>query len=125
MFGAGTFKDGMGDVLHQFGDGFLEAIVEDRAEKFAEDGIAFPKAGAGGWLIEPLLITALPPFGEVLGIEGASAEFLGQDGPDFGEGIEPLHEADGGFAAMEACVELFTDRFREFGNLTISRFHVG
>jgi hypothetical protein len=69
-------------------------------ERFGERGMAIRIAGDGfvGEMLgevarlaqgEPIAESALAPFREVLGVDGAPGEIGGEDGADFREGVEP------------------------------------
>ncbi len=61
----------------------------------------------------------LGPFMEVLPGDELAGEVVGEDGLDFGEGVEPGEESFAGFAVVEAAVELVADGFGEAGNFAV------
>ena len=65
---------------------------------------------------EPVLVAALFPFAEVGFVDGAAAEVFGQDGLDFGEGVEPVEDFGGGLAVFEAVADLFAEGEGEAGD---------
>jgi hypothetical protein len=65
---------------------------------------------------EPIAIAALLPFGQVLGVNGAATEMVGEDGFDFGEFVEPLGKLHGGLAFVEGLVELFAKGTGQMGD---------
>ena len=71
---------------------------------------------------KPVEKAAVIPFGEVLGADGDAVEVFGEDGLDFGEGVEPLDEVHAGFAVVEALVELVAEVVREAGDFA-GAFH--
>ena len=71
---------------------------------------------------EPVEEAAVVPFGEVLGADGDAVEMFGEEGLDFGEGVEPLDEFHAGCAAVEALVELVAELVRETGDFA-GAFH--
>ena len=108
------------------GDGVGEAVGEVAVGKAGEfGGVGGEFAGVfeeflGG---EPVEEAAVVPFGEVLGADGDAGEMFGEDGLDFGEGVEPLDEVNAGFAVVETLVELVAEVVRETGDFA-GAFHI-
>ena len=73
-------------------------------------------------LEEPIAEAALFPFGEVLFGDGAVVEVGGEDGFDFGEGVEPREEGFAILALFEALVELVLDGMRQTGDFSDHKF---
>jgi hypothetical protein len=68
----------------------------------------------GGLILEkPVAEAAMFPFGEVLFGDGAVVEVGGEEGFDFGKGVEPRENRFLGLVIMETEVELFADGMRE------------
>ena len=65
------------------------------------------------------------PIGEVLFVEGPAVELVTEDLLDLGQAVEPLDEADSGFAVIEALVELIAQGARETGDFTCSSHKIG
>ena len=93
------------------GAGFGEGLVAE--------GVFILEAGEEGEGVlaeEPVAVATEAPLGEVCGGDGAAVEVGGEEGLDFGEGIEPVEEGWGQFAVVEAVVELFADGVGEAGD---------
>lgn len=60
-------------------------------------------------MAKPVEVAALFPLGEVLFVDGASAEAGGHDFLGLGEAIEPHNEGDAGLAIAEAVAKLIVD----------------
>ncbi len=78
---------------------------EGSGEGLVRDGlVVFEVAGEVEDVLadEPVAIPALSPFGEVDWVNGAVVEFLGEDGTDFGLGMEPFEESVGLLAILES-----------------------
>jgi hypothetical protein len=75
-------------------------------------------------LKEPVAVAALFPIGKVLFGDGVVVE-VGEDGFDFGEGVEPGENFFGGLVVEEFEVELFADGVREASDFADARdiFH--
>ena len=107
------------------GDGVGEAVGEVAVGEAGElGGVGGEFAGGfkevlGG---KPVEKAAVVPFGEVLRADGDAVEMFGEDGLDFGEGVEPLDEVNAGFAVVEALVELVAERAGETGDFA-GAFH--
>ena len=107
------------------GNGVGEAIGEVAVGEAGEfGGVGGEFAGVfeeflGG---EPVEETAVVPFREVLGADGDAVEMFGEEGLDFGEGVEPLDEIHAGFAIVEALVELVAELVGETGDFA-GAFH--
>jgi len=107
------------------GDGVGEAIGEVAVGEAGEfGGVGGEFAGVfeeflGG---EPVEEAAVVPFREVLGADGDAVEMFGEEGLDFGEGVEPLDEIHAGFAIVEALVELVAELVGETGDFA-GAFH--
>ncbi len=71
---------------------------------------------------KPVEEAAVVPFGEVLGADGDAGEVFGEDGLDFGEGVEPFNQVHAGFAVVEALVELVAEGAGEAGDFA-GTFH--
>jgi hypothetical protein len=89
--------------------GFANAKV---VEVFNEIG----QGVAEEFLLGPIFIAAVTPFAEVLLGDEAAIELFGEDGLDFGQGVEPIEERTGEFAVAEAEVEGFANVAREAGD---------
>jgi hypothetical protein len=68
-----------------------------------------PEAIAAVFVVEPFFIAAVAPFVEVVVINGAAAEFLGEHLVALGQFVDPLKNIRAGLAVQEAAVELFAD----------------
>ena len=68
--------------------------------------------------LDPVGIAADFPFAEVLFVDGMTAEFLLEDGLDFGKAIEPGDETDGGDAILDALAELTANFIGQFPDFT-------
>jgi hypothetical protein len=132
---AGQLEEGgeLGGVVGRAGGELLKGAAQGDGERGGEDGgegvvLAGDLLEAGGFLAdgaepgagllvaEPVGIAALFPVAEVGFVDGAAAEVGGEDGLDFGEGVEPGDEGRGRLAVVEAGVELVTEGLREAGD---------
>ena len=124
---------GMGAVEGHFiqedgiagGDGVGKAVGEVAVGEAGElGGVGGEFAGGFEKILggEPVEEAAIVPFGEVLGANRDAGEMLGEEGLDFGEGVEPLNEFHAGFAVVEALVELVAELVRETGDFA-GAFH--
>lgn len=108
------------ELSHQFrGD--------DGAELFGDlaaiaNGIEFgdvfelgAEAVAAVFVPEPFFVAAVAPFVEVVVIDGAAAEFLGEHLAALRQVVDPLQNFRSGLAVQEAAVELFADVVRQAG----------
>ena len=104
-----------------------EVGVEDGEEVFrahTAGSVVGRGAGAVGGAGEefavelPLDEAAVAPIGEVLFGDGAITKVGGEEGGDFGEGIEPIGEVAGEFTVFEAVVEFFAKGLRETGDFS-------
>ncbi len=109
----GVLKGGpVGELVgERFGEGLvakgvLVLEVLDEIKRFLAD--------------EPIAEAAIGPFSEVDGTHGASAEVFGEDGTDFGQGIEPIEDGFGLLAVVEAAVELVADLMGEAGDFSVT-----
>ncbi len=104
----------------RFGGG---GVVEgDPMSEPGADGIAQGLVAEGPFIIEllneiesvlayePVAVAAMPPLGQVDFVEGAPVEAGGEDGLDFGDGVEPFEDGVGLFAVVEAAIELLARR---------------
>ena len=95
----------------------------------SELGGGFGEAVEAGALVLrflPIGEPALLPVGEVNLIDGLGVEERGQDGLDFGEGVEPGGELFGFVAVVEALVELVADVAGKAGDFAVAvRVHGG
>ena len=106
-------------------DGVGEAVGEMAVGEAGElGGVGGEFAGGFEEILggKPVEEAALVPFGEVLGADGDAVEVFGEEGLDFGEGVEPLDEVHAGFAVVEALVELVAEGARETGDFA-GAFH--
>jgi hypothetical protein len=94
------------------GDGLLGPADAKIVEVFDEIGQGIAKE----FLLGPIFIAAVAPFAEVLLGDEAAVELFGEDGLDFGQGVEPIEERTSEFAVAEAEVEGFADVPREAGD---------
>ena len=62
-----------------------------------------------GLFLQPVGIGVGFPFAEVLFVDGPAAKFVGEDGLDFGEAVEPGDEAVAGDAIADGAGELAAD----------------
>ena len=69
-------------------------------------------------VLDPVLVAALHPLGEVGLFDGLTVEVGLEDGLDFGEGVEPVHQYLADFAVAEAVVEFFAELVGEAGNFS-------
>ena len=107
------------------GDGVGEAVDEVAVGEAGElGGVGGEFAGGFEEILdgEPVEEAAIVPFGEVLGADGDAVEMFGEEGLDFGEGVEPLDEVHAGFAVVEALVELVAEGAGETGDFA-GAFH--
>ncbi len=66
------------------------------------------------------LAEAVPgPFVQVLFGDGTAGEIRGDEGLDFGQGIEPGEDVVVALALVEAAVELFAKGLREVGDFSV------
>ncbi len=65
--------------------------------------------GEGVLVDEPVAVTADFPMVEVGGRDGGGVELGGEEGLDFGEGVEPGEDGRAAFVVEEALVELVAD----------------
>ncbi len=72
--------------------------------------------GEGVLVDKPVAVAADLPVVEVGRGDGGGVEIGGQDGLDFGEGVEPVEEGGAGFVVEEALVELVADGGGETGD---------
>ena len=90
-----------------FGSGGVRLVTSSAT------GIEELKELGGVVLEEPVAEAALFPFGEVLLGDGAAFEFGGEDGFDFGQGVEPGEDGFVGLVVVETEVELLAELMRE------------
>src|SRR5437867_5310181 len=74
----------------------------------------------GELLLLPLAEAALPPFGEIDGVNGLIFKVFLEDGLDLGHGAEPLDEGFGVMAILKALVNLFTDGVGETSDFSFA-----
>jgi len=75
-----------------------------------------PGEGEGFLLLEPVLVAAVTPFGDILRGDGAAIEVFEEDVFDFREFTEPIEDHGGRVAVEEALVEFVADGFGEAGD---------
>src|SRR5882672_293534 len=87
-------------------------VVEFLAQKLVAEGVLIIQALddcedvlTGG----PVAVAAVLPFGEIAGDDGPALEVETQNGLDFGKSVDPGEDGFGGFAVLEAVVEVFAD----------------
>ncbi len=101
-------------------DGKLVAdLAEVLTAGFAEFGGLFDEIldEAAGFLVpEPIQVTAVAPFAEVLFTDGAAFELGIEDGLNFGLLVEPIHKGGAGFAVLKAAVQGVADGLGETGD---------
>jgi hypothetical protein len=85
-------------------------------------GVAGDGAGpvAGLLVLLPFEKSALPPFAEVLFVNGAAVEVAGERLLHWVLGVEPLDKGGALFAVVEAAVELFADGARQAGDFAVA-----
>ena len=69
---------------------------------------------------QPFAESAGFPLGEVLFGDGVSGKVGLEDLPSLGQAVEPLEEAGGGLAVIDAAVELVAQFAREAGDFSVT-----
>jgi hypothetical protein len=123
-----VFHGEIGHEIEAAGEGHADFDREELGEGVflggIEDGVGFlaPVVHAGLGFLEgfPFGESALSPFGHVLFIDGATAEFLVEDFSDFRKQVEPFDEFGSLLAVAETAVEIFADRVGETGDFSVT-----
>ena len=74
-------------------------------------------------LLEPVLVAAAPPFGEVLVGDGFSVEEFGHDGFGFWKRVQPREDGATDLTVFEAAIYFIADGFGEAGDFANSCDH--
>ncbi|HEY2082089.1 MAG TPA: hypothetical protein VGI88_04845 [Verrucomicrobiae bacterium] len=118
------------DVGHQFSEGdeggvfeeviLVFALVPFEAEAFFADAL---DAQFAILMTQPILVAAVPPFGEILAVDGRGVEKFGEDFLDGGQLVEPSGEFGAHGAVEETLIEFFADVVGQARDFTDSGFH--